>query len=207
MTKRPRAGPPIGRWLGFLVFAVGLSLGCAKAHYPRPEYPRSTVVMSADLAVDPNLREIERLYEHLVSGYEAKDVNTVLSVMSPDFVSIGVHGERRDYADFLEGLNWFFRYSGRPIRWWVTIRSAEWLGRDTVRVDVFQQGSLYQTLSGKARHVEQDYAMRHTWRRKAGVWRLSSTDSTRGVHRWVDGKPVDPSKEFDPDAPPYVPAK
>jgi hypothetical protein len=78
-------------------------------------------------------------------------------------------------------------------------------GPNEIVLDVFQQGSRYQVLANQLRRVEHDISQRETWRRENDVWKLRSVDTIRNPPRWVDGKPIDPSKPYDPSAPPYKP--
>jgi hypothetical protein len=183
---------------------MGIALGCAGTRYPKPTYPATAAPMSPELAGDPDLRGIQRQYERLAHAFEAMNVDSILAIRSADF-NATVNGERQDAAQMREVLNQFFVLNKPPIKTWLTMRSAEKAGPDTVRVQIFQQASRYQDLAGNLRHVEHDVTQRETWHREAGVWKLLAVDSIRDRHRWVDGKPIDPSKPFDPKAAPYLP--
>lgn len=189
---------------GFLILAA-IVLGCAGTHYPRPSYPSSAASIGRDVPSDPDLMAIRDQYARLCRAFETMQVDSILAIRSPEFSATPPGAPRQDTAQMREVLNQFFVTNKPPIKTWMTVRSAERLGQDTIRVVVFQQASRYQDLAGKRRFVEHDVTQNETWRREKGVWKLYYVDDVRDRHRWVDGKPIDPSKPFDPKAPPYVP--
>ena len=193
-------------WWALFVLVAALSLGCAKTRYPRPQYPGSTVGISADLAGNPDLRQIQRQYDRIARGYADKNVDSILAVLSADYTANRLRASG-DVTPIREALRRWFTWHGKPILSWYTIRSAEWTGQNTVRLQVFHQGSSIQNLSGKLRRVEDEENRYQTWCREEGVWKASYLDSLWDFRQWVDGKPTDPSKRFDPDAPPFVPGK
>jgi hypothetical protein len=71
--------------------------------------------------------------------------------------------------------------------------------------EVFQEATRYRELAGKRRRVDTNVSQRETWSKTAEGWKLKSVDNVRDQKRFVDGKRVDPTKPYDPDAPPYDP--
>jgi hypothetical protein len=71
--------------------------------------------------------------------------------------------------------------------------------------EVFQEVSRYRELAGKRRKVDTSVVQRETWLKTADGWKLKCVDSVRDQKRYVDGKRVDPTKPYDPDAPPFEP--
>lgn len=193
------------RWSWFPLVLTCIALGCAGTHYPRPVYPSSPASISPDVPADPDLRAVRDQYARLSRAFETMQVDSILAIRSSEFSATPPGAPRQDAAQMREVLNQFFVTNKPPIKTWLTIRSAERLGADTIRVVIFQQASRYQDLAGKRRYVEHDVTQNETWRREEGVWKLYYVDSVRDRHRWVDGKPIDPNKPFDPKAPPYVP--
>jgi len=192
-------------WGWALLVLAEVALGCGATHYPRPVYPSSAASISPGVPADADLRAIEHQYARLARAFGAMQVDSILAVRSPEFSATPPGAPRQDAAQMREVLNQFFAVNKPPIHTWLTIRSAERLGADTIRVVIFQQASRYQDLAGKRRLVEHDVTQDETWRREEGVWKLYYVGSVREKHRWVDGKPIDPSKPFDPKAPPYIP--
>jgi hypothetical protein len=73
--------------------------------------------------------------------------------------------------------------------------------------EVFQEATRYRELEGKRRKVDTSVKQRETWAKTSDGWKLKSVDNVRDQKRFVDGKRVDPSKPYDPNAPPYNPEK
>ena len=72
--------------------------------------------------------------------------------------------------------------------------------------EVFQEASRTRELAGKVRKVDTSVIQRETWLKTPDGWKLKSVDNVRDQKRFVDGKRVDPTKPYDPNAPPYNPS-
>ena len=70
---------------------------------------------------------------------------------------------------------------------------------------VFQRLERRQSIGGKVRNVLTSAIQAETWVKTAGVWKLRYVEKVHNRRWYVDGKRIDPSKPFDPDAPPYNP--
>jgi hypothetical protein len=76
---------------------------------------------------------------------------------------------------------------------------------DTAMAEIHQQWRREQNKAGRLRTVETDAHQREWWLKTLQGWRLFFIDDVRpGVWK-VDGKRIDPSQPYDPDAPPYEP--
>jgi hypothetical protein len=190
-----------------LIVALALPLACAGSRFARPVYPSAVASIAPGLAVDPDLLEIRRQYVALVVAFAAHDEEAMTRLRSADYHATFPDGTRYDAAQMREGLRGYFVRNRPPFRIWITMLSAESADPDTVRVQVLKQVSCYMPLAGKYRKDEEGRMERETWHREEGIWKVLARDSIRDFNRWVDGKPVHPSKPFDPDAPPYVPGK
>jgi hypothetical protein len=71
--------------------------------------------------------------------------------------------------------------------------------------EVLQELARYQELAGKRRKVETSVVQREIWAKTPKGWKLKSVDNVRDQKKSVDGKPVDPTKPYNPDDPPYTP--
>ena len=70
---------------------------------------------------------------------------------------------------------------------------------------VLQEVTRYRELEGQRRKVDTSVKQRETWSKTAEGWKLKCVDSVRDQMRFVDGKRVDPTKPYDPNAPSYDP--
>jgi len=165
-------------------------------------------LVSAAASPDARVKaELEARYETMARAFAARDSAAILALRTPDFCIHYPGGERDSAYRARQVLNYFFSQNLPPIQVRYRIETLTVLGPDVAVVDVFQKGSRYQLLSGKARLVEHDVKQRETWRRSKGTWLLASVDDIHDRHRWVDGVPVDPSKPFDPEARPFKAAE
>jgi len=57
------------------------------------------------------------------------------------------------------------------------------------------------------REVKTSVVQTETWIYVNDQWKLKLVDNVHDQKRFVDGKRVDPSKPYDPSAPPYEPDK
>ena len=58
---------------------------------------------------------------------------------------------------------------------------------------------------GQLRRIDTSACQRETWINTVEGWRLRLIDSVQPLFWSADGKRVDPSKSYDPDAPAYAP--
>jgi len=151
--------------------------------------------------------EIRAQYDTLAIGFETQNVPLIMSRRSPEFTALLPDGRRQSTEEMTEALRQFFTLNHPPIKARYTIRALRLEAPDTAVVTCFQQADRYQDLAGKRRRVKHDVTQQETWVRLPVGWRLAAVDSIRDRHRWVDGKPIDPSKPFDPAAPPFTPKK
>jgi len=178
--------------LGLVVLALGLTTALAANGAPRARRP---------------IVEIRAQYDTLEIGFTHRDVPLIMSRRSPDFTALLPDGRRQSTEEMTEALRQFFVLNQPPIRTRMTIRALRMEAPDTAVVTIFQQADRYQDLVGKRRRVKHDVTQQETWVRLPVGWRLAAVDSVRDKHRWVDGKQIDPSKPFDPAAPPFTPPK
>lgn len=158
------------------------------------------------LEEDPDVRAIRELYGRMARGFAAQDVASIAAIRAADFHAILPSGDTLHAAQMLDVLQHFFVQNKPPIRVWYTLQSVSRVDSGGIAIETLQQGSRYQDLAGRRRKVEHDVRQRETWRREGGEWKFYAVDSIRNPHRWVDGKPIDPTKPYDPAAPPYLPS-
>ena len=168
--------------------------------------PLALVCCAAAPARTP-LEEIRAQYDTLEAGFATRNIPLILSRRSADFGARLPDGQRQTPEQMAEMLKGFFVLNQPPIRTHNAIRALRMEAPDTAVATIFQQATRYQILAGKRRLVRHDVTQQETWVRTPLGWRLAYVDSVRDRHRWVDGKPIDPNKPFDPKARPYKPPK
>jgi hypothetical protein len=89
----------------------------------------------------------------------------------------------------------------------VTIQDLAVSERGLIAVaEVLQEATRFRELAGKRRRVDTSVRQRETWAKTDAGWKLKVVDSVRDQRRFVDGKRVDPTQPYDPDAPAFAPA-
>ena len=151
-------------------------------------------------------RELDAQYKKLAEAHEREDLTAIVGLKTPDFHSIFPDGRVGD-SKMMEQYSKQFLASNQPpydIR--VTIRTLSVSENRLIAVaEVLQEVTRYRELEGHRRKVDTSVLQREIWSKTADGWKLKSVDNVRDQKRFVDGKRVDPSKPYDPDAPPYNP--
>jgi hypothetical protein len=150
--------------------------------------------------------EIERQYARLADANARKDIAAIMALKSETFYTIGAHGELNDRLSMETYSRRFLEPLRPPIDIRQTILDLKVSEHELVAiVTVHQQVSRFRELAGKLRKIETSVVQRETWVKVRGEWKLQFVDDERDMKTVVDGKRVDPSKPFDPDAPPFAP--
>jgi hypothetical protein len=154
--------------------------------------------------VESARREITGQYEKIADANARKDLNALLSLRAADFSAQFPDGHIASAAEMAGYSRALFEQMQPPIAVRNTIRGFD-LHNDTAVVTVWQEFSRMQLKAGKLRKVETTAQQRETWIRTPGGWKLRHVDDVRPGAWYVDNKRVDPSKPYQPDAPPFDP--
>lgn len=173
------------------------------------------LLMLGSLAVGPALaqtdaevrKELELQYRKLAEAHDRRDLKAIASLKTQDFHSIFPDGRVGDAKTMAEYTRQFIEMNKPPYGVRITIRELIVSDNRLIAVaEVFQEASRMRELAGKLRKVETSVEQRETWSRTPEGWKLKVVDHVRNQKRFVDGKRVDPTKPYDPDAPAYEPA-
>ena len=147
---------------------------------------------------------LEAQYAKMRQAYFDDDPEPVLELHAPDFSSQLPDGRRWSADDAASYIRAGFDQVERTIRLSFDIDSLTVQG-DSAIANIHQQWERMQNKAGALRHVETEAHQRESWRLTPAGWRRFFVDNVRpGVWR-IDGKRVDPSKPYDPNAPPFEP--
>ena len=168
------------------------------------------VLMLSAVAAAPPKRtvreEIESQYAKLSAANARKDIPAIMALKSDTFYTIGKNGELNDRLSMEAYSRRFLEPLRPPIDIRQTILDLKVSEHELVAIAiVHQEVSRFRELAGKLRKIETSVVQRETWVKTGGQWKLQFVDDERDAQTIVDGKRVDPSKPFDPDAPPFVP--
>ncbi|MGH9930683.1 MAG: hypothetical protein ACREA9_15855 [Pyrinomonadaceae bacterium] len=153
----------------------------------------------------PVRRALEERYAKIVEANRNKDLAAILSLRVPEFL---VRMPNGDTWNFDQSAN----YSRAALQQVQSIISLTFeIGTITINGSeasaiIHQQWSRYQMKAGQLRRVDTTADQRETWINTSEGWKLKLIDDVRPGAWYVDGKRIDPTKPYDPDAPPFVPA-
>ena len=151
-------------------------------------------------------RALDAQYRKLAEAHDRKDLEAIAALKTEDFHAIFPDGRVGDVRTMQEYTRRFVTENQPPFGVRNTIREIAVSENGLIAVvTVFQQASRMRDMAGKRRRVETSVVQRETWSNRNGVWKLKLVDSVRDQRRFVDGKRVDPTTPYDPDAPPFVP--
>jgi hypothetical protein len=151
-------------------------------------------------------KELELQYRKLAEAHDRRDLTAIASLKTSDFHSIFPDGRIGDVRTMEQYTKQFVESNRPPFHIRNTIQELTVSENRLIAVvQVFQEVSRTRELAGKVRKVDTSVVQRETWARTSDGWKLKSVDNVRNQKRFVDGKRVDPTKPYDPNAPPYDP--
>ena len=151
-------------------------------------------------------KELEVQYKKLAEAHDRKDLKTIAGLKTSDFHAITPDGRVNDVKMMEQYTKQFIESNQPPFNIRNTIQKLSVSENKLVAVaEVFQEASRQRDLAGKLRKVDTSVLQRETWVKTPDGWKLKAVDNVRDQKRFVDGKRVDPTKPYDPNAPPYNP--
>jgi hypothetical protein len=176
----------------------------------------------------PVRRALEEMYAKIAEAQFNEDIEALRATRTPDFTVDLPNGQKWDLETSLNYSRAGFQQVESTINLSNTIESLDVRevssdlcalpdGRATAPNDrspapcyqavavVHQRWSRMQMKAGKLRRVDTEAIQTETWVRTKDGWRLRHIGNVKPGAWYVDGKRVDPSKPYDPDAPEYRP--
>ena len=151
-------------------------------------------------------KELETQYQRLAEAHDKRDLKAIVGLKTADFHAIFPDGRVGDSKTMEQYSKQFLESNEPPYDIRVTIQKLTVSENKLIAVaEVLQEATRYRELAGRRRRVDTSVLQRETWTKTTDGWKLKSVDNVRDQKRFVDGKRVDPSKPYDPDAPPYDP--
>jgi hypothetical protein len=151
-------------------------------------------------------KELEAQYQRLAMAHDRRDLKAIVALKTADFHAIFPDARVGDSKVMEQYSKQFLENNQPPYNISVTIQRLTVSENKLIAVaEVLQEATRYRELEGRRRRVETSVVQRETWAKTAAGWKLKSVDNVRDQKRFVDGKRVDPSKPYDPEAPPYEP--
>jgi hypothetical protein len=196
----------------FLILAVLISASAAgfAQSDPYSTHEKSQKIkIKGDILVakdksKPVRRALEEQYAKIAQANINKDLRALLALRTSDFSVKRPNGEVWSYEQMADYSRRALEEVQSTISLTNDIETITLNGNEAAAV-VHQQWSRMQMKKGKLRRVDTSAIQRETWVLTPDGWRLKLVDDIHPGAWYVDGKRVDPSKPYDPDAPPFVP--
>ena len=151
-------------------------------------------------------KELDIQYRKLAEAHNRKDLKAIANLKTRDFHAIFPDGGVGDVQTMAQYTKQFIENNQPPFNIRNTIQQLTVSENGLIAVaEVFQEASRTRELAGKVRKVDTSVTQRETWAKTPEGWKLKSVDNVRDQKRFVDGRRVDPTKPYDPDAAPYDP--
>jgi ketosteroid isomerase-like protein len=152
----------------------------------------------------PVRRALEQQYARIAEAQINKDIDAMRALRTPDFTVDMPNGQRWDLETSLNYSRISFQQVQSNISISNTIESLDVHGDEAVAV-VHQRWSRMQMKGGKLRRVDTEAIQTETWVNTKDGWKLKHIGDIKPGRWYVDGKRVDPSRPYDPDAPEFKP--
>jgi hypothetical protein len=154
----------------------------------------------------PVRRALEIQYAKLAEANKNKDLNAILALRVSDFSVKMPSGETWNYERSAAYSKAAFEQVQQTLNLTYTIDTID-LNDNEATAIIHQQWTRMQIKGGQLRRVETTAVQRETWVNTADGWKLKLIDEIHPGIWIVDGKRVDPSKPYDPNAAPYHPVE
>jgi hypothetical protein len=152
----------------------------------------------------PVRRALEAMYAKIADAQIREDIEALRLTRTPDFTADLPNGQRWDLETSMNYSRAGFQQVESNISLSNTIESLD-VHDDVAVAVVHQRWSRLQMKGGKVRRVDTEAIQTETWVKTAEGWRLKHIGDVKPGAWYVDGKRIDPTKPYDPDAPEYRP--
>ena len=152
----------------------------------------------------PVRRALELQYAKLAEAVESRDHAAFQALRTEDFHTVDEQGRPHTPQEMSDRARAMLERIQPPIRTTNEIGTIELHG-DEATATVRQYFSKMLDIGGTLRQFETWVTQDETWTLTPDGWKLKFVGGVRDGETYVDGKRIDPSVPYDPDAPPYVP--
>jgi len=176
---------------------------------PAPEPPPGVIISGRTKVKSkpkPVRKALEARYDAISEAYRLKDPDTVLRMRTEGFHSILPSGQIWDAAASVQYTRAGFAQAETTLVATFGIGTIDVHG-DTAAAEIDQHWVRRQQKAGALRLVDTRAHQRETWVHRDGAWLLWRVDHVNPGPWIVDGKQIDPSKPYDPNAPAYEPPR
>jgi hypothetical protein len=154
---------------------------------------------------DPRWHQLDAQYARIEQATIAKDAKQLLATYAPDFEAHMINSRVWSIKESWAYVQAGFDQVKENISISNLILSLDSCGPQALKATVLQQWSRRQMSFGKMRLYQTATVQDETWIVLDGEWKRKLVDNLRPGAWLVDLKRVDPSKPYDPEAPPFEP--
>jgi hypothetical protein len=152
----------------------------------------------------PVRRALEAMYAKIADAQKNEDIDALRATRTPDFSVDMPNGQRWDLETSLNYSRAGFQQVESNISISNTIESLD-VHDDVAVAVVHQRWSRMQIKAGQLRRVDTEAIQTETWVNTSDGWRLKHIGDVKPGAWYVDGKRIDPTKPYDPNAPEFRP--
>lgn len=186
---------------------VGVAAFGAEPSRSAPEPPPGMIISGRAKEKSkpkPVRKALEARYAAISEAYRRKDPDAVLRMRTADFHAIMPSGQIWDAVTSAQYARAGFAQAETTLTLTFEIGTIDVQG-DTAAAEIDQHWVRRQQKEGAVRHVDTRAHQRETWVHRGGDWLLWRVDRVVPGAWFVDGKLIDPSKPYDPNAPAFKP--
>jgi hypothetical protein len=156
---------------------------------------------------DSAIKELlDAQYTKLAEAHNRKDEKAIAALKTADFHSIFPDGKIGDVQTMRTYTKRFLENNQPPYTIKVTIQALQVSENKLIAIaTVLQEVSRSRLIDGQRRNIGTRVVQDETWSKTPSGWKLKYVANVHDQKNFVDGKRVDPTKPYDPNAPPYLP--
>jgi ketosteroid isomerase-like protein len=151
-------------------------------------------------------KQLDAQYQKLAEAHNRKDTKAIADLKTADFHAIFPDGKIGDVETMRAYTKRFLENNEPPYGIRMTIQSLRVSENKLIAIaTVLQEVSRTRLLEGQRRRIDSRVVQNETWSKTPSGWKLKFVDDVHDQRNFVDGKRVDPTKPYDPSAPPFQP--
>lgn len=154
---------------------------------------------------DVRWQQLDSQYARIERATVANNAKQLFAVYAPDFEAHQFNGEVWSFKQSASYSTAGFDQVKENISISNTILDLQSCGPATLKATVLQQWTRRQMSLGKLRLYQTTTVQAETWILKEGEWKRKLVDNERPGAWLIDLKRIDPTKPYDPEAPPFDP--
>jgi hypothetical protein len=154
---------------------------------------------------DPRWQQIDAQYARIERAMIAKDAKQLFALYAPDFEVHTLDGKISSFGQSVAYSTAAFDQVKEDISISNTLLDMQACEPAMLKVTVLQQWSRRQMSHGKLRLYQTVTVQDETWVLRDGQWKRKLVEHLRPGAWLVDLQRVDPTKPYNPEAPPFDP--